>query len=155
MKHDWSDWLIFGKTQLRLIPKKHGIYEFRCVDENRSPISVSRLKGEDPRGVVYIGSSVNLKKRINGFWKTIQNRNESRHAAGWTYCSFRYDTVFPPERLQFRYKLVIDTVRNEFDLLLEYRKRFMDLPPLNSTPPPYPRDWKKRIEKGFGSRPLA
>jgi hypothetical protein len=43
---------------------------------------------------------------------------------------------------------------SEFDLLLAYRKKFMDSPPLNSNRPPYPGDWKARIKKVFGKPPL-
>ena len=154
MEMKWSEWLPFGEVALGGLPEKEGIYQFRCVDEKGTPIMISRLKGKDSNGIIYIGSSENLKNRIKGFWKTIENWDRSRHAAAWTYCTFKYDSLFPPHNLQFRYIATKSTTRYEFDLLLGYRKKFMDLPPLNSNRPPYPYDWKARIRKVFGMEPI-
>ena len=154
MKGDWSDWMFFVKEQLISIPGKSGVYEFRCTDGNGHPMLIDRLNGKDKEGIIYIGSSEDLKKRINGFWKTIEQQDRSRHAAGWTYCSFGYNDILPPNHLQFRFKMVSNITGDEFDLLLEYRRQFMDLPPLNSNRPPYPRDWKTRMKEIFGRIPL-
>src|SRR4030042_2623203 len=154
METSWSNWSRFRVEELSTIPKREGIYQFRCVDEKGAPIMISRLKGKDSNGIIYIGSSENLKNRIKGFWKTIEKWDRSRHAAAWTYCTFKYDSLFPPHNLQFRYIATKSMTRYEFDLLLGYRKKFMDLPPLNSNRPPYPYDWKARIRKVFGMEPI-
>ncbi len=154
MEKLWTDWKKFLIEELSEIPVKEGVYQLRCVDKAGLPIKVSRLTGDDSEGIIYIGSSTNLKIRIKGFWKTIQNRDISRHAAGWTFCSFGYDSIFRPDMLQFRYKVTKSITTSEFDLMIDYRKRFMDLPPLNSNRPTYPRDWKNRMQKVFGKKPL-
>lgn len=154
MEAKWSKWLRFEVKELSTIPEKEAIYQFRCVDEKGTPLMISRLKGKDSNGIIYIGSSENLKNRIKGFSKTVEKKDRSRHAAAWTYCSFNYSSIFPARRLQFRYKVTPNTTTSEFDLLLGYRKKFMDLPPLNSNRPPYPGDWKTRIKKVFGKLPL-
>ena len=154
MEATWSKWSHFELRKLSNIPKKNGVYQFRCVDRERVPMVIGRLKNKDPEGIIYIGSSVNLRTRLKGFWRTIENKDQSRHAAAWTYCSFGYSSLFPAKRLQFRYKVTPRITTSEFDLLLAYRKKFMDSPPLNSNRPPYPGDWKARIKKVFGRRPL-
>jgi hypothetical protein len=154
METSWSKWLPFKLKELSNIPKKKGVYKFRCVDRKGAPIVIGRSKNKDPEGIIYIGSSVNLKRRLKEFWRTIENKDRSRHAAAWTYCSFSYSSLFPAKRLQFRYKVTPNITTSEFDLLLAYRKKFMDLPPLNSNRSPYPGDWKTRIKKVFRKPPL-
>lgn len=154
MEKEWSDWSFFKEEALSTLPEGEGIYQFRCVDVGGNPLVISRLKAKDQDGIIYIGSSANLRHRLKGFWKTVEQRDRTRHAAAWSYCSFGYDSIFPPAYLQFRYKVTRATTTSEFDLLLEYRRRFADTPPLNANQPPYPRDWKTRIRKMFGRDPL-
>jgi hypothetical protein len=144
----------FRGEELSTIPKREGVYQFRCVGSEGIPMVITRLKNKDPGGIIYIGSSYNLRTRLSGFWRTIEMQDRSRHAAAWTYCSFIYSSIFPARRLQFRYKVTPNITTSEFDLLLAYRKKFMDLPPLNSNRPPYPGNWKARIKKIFGKPPL-
>jgi hypothetical protein len=154
MKASWSGWSRFGMKELSNLPEREGIYQLRCVDGAGVPITIARLNNNDPDGIIYIGSSDNLRKRLKGFWRTIEIRDRSRHAAAWTYCSFGYDSIFPPNQIEFTYQVTRNKVTTEFGLLLNYRKEFMDLPPLNSNRPPYPGDWKARIRKVFGRPPL-
>jgi len=154
METSWSIWSRFKVEELSTIPKKEGVYQFRCIDNKGVPMVIPRSKNKDSYGVIYIGSSVNLRTRLRGFWRTIEMHDRSRHAAAWTYCSFGYSSLFPSKRLQFRYKVTPSITTSEFDLLLAYRKKFADLPPLNSNQPPYPRDWKTRIKEVFGKPPL-
>jgi hypothetical protein len=154
METSWSNWFRFRAEELSTIPKKKGVYQFRCIDNKGVPMVIPRSKNKDPDGIIYIGSSVNLRTRLNGFWRTIQMLDRSRHAAAWTYCSFSYSSLFPAKRLQYRYKVALSFTTSEFDLLLAYRKKYMDLPPLNLNSPPYPGDWKNRIKKVFGKPPL-
>ncbi len=154
MKTSWSNWSLFRVEELSTIPKREGVYQFRCIDTKGDPMVISRSKNRDSDGIIYIGSSVNLRTRLRGFWRTIQMHDRSRHAAAWTYCSFSYSSLFPAKRLQFRYKVTPNPTSSEFNLLLAYRKKFMDLPPLNSNWPPYPGDWEARIKRVFGRPPL-
>ena len=68
-KMKWSEWLPFGEVALGGLPEKEGIYEFRCVGEKGAPIVISRLKDKDSNGIIYIGSSENLKNRIKASGK--------------------------------------------------------------------------------------
>ncbi len=151
---NWSEWKSFRKEALSQIPEKAGIYQLRSLRDDGNPQSISRLLGKDQEGIVYIGESSNLKKRIQGFWSTITKRDRSRHAAGWSYVTFDFQKTFPPESLQFRYSPSEDFLAVEFDLLLFYLKEFGDRPPLNTNRGIYPDDWEEKIEKVFGHKPL-
>jgi hypothetical protein len=151
---NWSDWKKFNKNELAILPEKEGVYEFRCVDNNGFPKIISRLLDRDPEGIIYIGKSENLWSRINAFWKTIIKRDRSRHAAAWTYCSYGYESLFPPNSLQFRFLEFENPEDLEFDLLLQYFRKYRDLPPLNTSRGNYPGNWINKLEKTFGRKPL-
>jgi hypothetical protein len=154
MKKGWSKWQHFDEKGAHAIPREGGVYQFRCLRDKSLPLSIWRLRKKDSQGIIYIGKSQDLRKRIFDFWSTLKNRKKTRHAAGWTYCSFNYFSIFPPRRLQFRYKLAKNPLAEEFELLISYRKQFLDLPPLNSTRSEYPGNWKKRMREVFGVDPL-
>jgi hypothetical protein len=154
MEIHWSGWKIFHMNDLSSIPEKRGVYQFRCPDDDKTPKTISRLLDKDIDGIIYVVKSDNLSRRINAFWKTVTKRDRSRHAAAWTYCSYDYESIFLPDRLQIRYFVGGDPECLEFDLLLEYFKRFKDLPPLNSSRGKYPNDWKKKFAEIFGRKPL-
>lgn len=151
---EWTEWESFKEGKIREIPERAGIYQFRCLDEEGKPILISRLRKKDALGIIYIGQTENLQRRINNFWKTITRRERSLHAAGWTYISCCYDELFPPENLQFRYKVTKNSIDEEFMLLLSYLKEFRDLPPLNSNRGRYPDNWEKKWKEVFGRLPL-
>ncbi len=153
MTSSWTRWRFLHEKEWNKIPPMPGVYQFRSLKKGQ-PQRIGRVRGTDKEGIIYTGQSSNLRQRISGFWKTLEHPRKSRHAAGWTYIAFRYERVFPKKNLQFRYMtLEGDPTRKEFDLLLEYRKKFMDLPPLNSTRSPYPHRWKTKIRKVFGTVP--
>ena len=154
MEANWTEWKCFGDKGISNIPQKGGVYQFRCVGEDGNPKPIRRLLGDDLEGFVYIGESDNLQKRIKGFWTTIQKQDRSRHAASWTYVSHDYYPIFPPQNLQYRYLLVKTKIPTEFNLLLSYRKKFMDLPPLNSSRGNYPGNWEKKWIEIIGRKPL-
>jgi hypothetical protein len=151
----WTKWKSFGEEELRDIPKKPGVYEFRCVGKNGKPVSIPRLVRKDKEGIVYIGQSNDLHKRITGFWVTIQEEDFTRHAAGWTYVSMNFYPIFPPDRLRFRYKVAKNPSAVERGLLLPYLRKFMALPPLNFSRGHYPHNWKKQWSEVFGRQPLT
>ena len=151
---DWTEWMGFGEEELMDIPKKRGVYQFRCVDQKGIPVPIQRLIGKDSGGIVYIGQCNDLHKRIKGFWVTIQEKDFSRHAAGWSYVSMNFYSIFPPNRLQFRYKTAKNPAAVERALILYYLKEFMALPPLNFSRGTYPYNWKKQWTEVFGWPPL-
>lgn len=154
METNWSEWRFFEEEATSGIPEKAGVYQFRCVGVEGNPKPIRRLLGDDLEGIVYIGKSDNLQKRIKGFWTTIQKQDRSRHAASWAYVSLDFFPIFPPKNLQYRYLLVKTPIPTEFSLLLFYQKEFMDLPPLNSSRGNYPGNWEKKWSEIIGREPL-
>jgi hypothetical protein len=154
MKANWTKWEFFEEEGICGIPEKEGVYQFRCIDEDGHPKPIKRLLGNELEGIIYIGKSKNLQKRINGFWTTIQKQDRSRHAASWTYVSYNYYPIFSPKHLQYRYFVAKNPIANEFFLLLSYRKKFMDLPPLNSNMGNYPGGWEGKWVEIIGRKPL-
>jgi excinuclease UvrABC nuclease subunit len=63
----WPEWNSFRKESISQIPEEPGVYQLRSLGDDGNPQSISRLQGKDPEGIVYIGESSNLKKRIKGF----------------------------------------------------------------------------------------
>lgn len=154
MNPKWSKWRRFDEKSIVTIPRKPGVYQFRCLSDKGLPLAIPRLSKIDSKGIIYIGESGDLRKRLLDFRATLKDRKKSRHAAGWTYCSFNYFPIFPPRRLQFRHKVLRNPIAEEFELIMSYRKTFMDLPPLNSIRSEYPWNWKKRMREIFGVEPL-
>jgi hypothetical protein len=152
MESAWSKWKPIEEALTGDVPEKAGVYQIRCVDKTGKPVAINRLARKDKEGIVGIGESGNLKTRLGQFNKTIIKKDYTRHAAAWHYLSFRYDKIFPVKLLQVRYK----TTRNkstatkiEFELLLKYRKIYMDSPPLNNSRGKFPYDYSSRIKKLF------
>lgn len=154
MKNDWSNWQFFKKTEWEDVPEKPGVYKIRCLDNIGKPVKIKRLVRIDKGGVLSIGESGNLRQRLKQFWKS--SREDTRHAAAWHYFAFRYDEKFPKESMQFCYtpsSSKNEAIRIEFILFLEYRKQFMDGPPLNINRGKYPRNYKKLFRKIIGKEP--
>jgi len=140
------------------IPEKSGIYVIRYIKNGR-PFKISRLYGIDKKGIISIGETKDLNKRLKEFYKTVEGqRKSSNHAAGWYYVSCKYDRLFKKDGLQFKFKITEskkEAEREEFILLAKYRNKFLDLPPLNNNPGKYPeKDWEDIMKAIFKREPL-
>ncbi len=155
----WSQWMtLLDKASVKDVPKKPGVYMIRCTEPDGAPVSINRVRGSDPEGILYAGETENLNKRLCGLLDTLQpNASRSKHAAGWYFVSFAYDRAFRRDRLQFRYMETMtreEAQLKEFIFLTDYRNEFLDLPPLNNLPGRYPQDWKDIMKKIVGRQPL-
>ena len=94
-----------------------------------------RLGGVDKEGVIYIGETGrSLRNRLRNFWENANDHKLNRHRAGWNYSNLGYCKKFPLKYLEVSYmscKGKKHTERVETENLREYRKKFIDLPPLN------------------------
>jgi len=64
------------------IPHNAGIYFVRW-SRNGKPVPISRLKGFDDKGILYIGSAKKLRRRVQELWKGINGKVEA-HTIGKT-----------------------------------------------------------------------
>ncbi len=146
MKRGWSKWRCFkdAESDWEDVPESPGVYQIRAVDrESGKPVSISRLIGEDKKGILGIGESNNLRKRSKQFWASVMKEgnnenpdNMKRKSRAWLYLKFKYDKRFGKDCLQFCFKECKnkkEAKASESDLLCYYRTVFLDGPPLNRT----------------------
>ncbi len=128
---EWSEWLLFQTLNFKTVPPKPGVYELRWVIDGKPQI-INRANGVDRSGLLYVGQSVNLRRRIKGLWQNI-TEGKLRHTAGRTYTTYHYERKFPPEQLQVRWTTQPrgQSEKIESKLLDRYVNEFLDKPPLN------------------------
>jgi hypothetical protein len=97
---------------------------------------MSRIAGTDHEGILHIGKSVNLKRRLRAFRRIVSRNEENGHHAANEFINWGFVRVFPLERLMFDFALAASE-RSALDLErhlhVEYRKKYLDRPPLDAT----------------------
>lgn len=133
---EWSPARLLLGTQHHLeLMGKPGVYRVRAFTEAGEPLSIQRFGGVDRLGILHIGKSVNLGKRIRMFRQAAEGLKASHHA-GREYVRWRFDTLAPRERLRFDTIVTPtgqDALALERELHKAYRSRFFDRPPLDGT----------------------
>lgn len=119
-----------NKVNLPKFPEKSGVYIINLYKINR-PLKIGRLLGIDKNGILMIGESKHLRKRLNQFLLAKQN-GKTKHSEGRRF--HRYNLT---EKLPSGWKLKVgcrpckNHKKEERRLLTEYRETFGELPPLN------------------------
>lgn len=132
----WSNWITFSEIKLSGLPSAPAIYQIRCLGNNSKPIPVLRTNGADRDGILDIGHTNKMRVRMIDFWGAVNGNNSYSHSAAWRFCNYKLSKRFPIDKLQFRYFRTKSkgAARNiERKELMKYGKRFMELPPLNSS----------------------
>jgi len=129
---EWSDWFSFECPDdiTDIVPKRPGIYQVRHVkDKVAQP--VQRFNGQDDQGLLYIGQTTNLRRRLREFMKSACS-GTAGHSAGRTFHMY-YAVRLKPDDLEFSWLAVsIGKAKTlERKLLDRYQKRYLDRPPLN------------------------
>lgn len=144
---NWSKWQDISsiKDLARELSKALGVYKIRLSDSAGRPIPIGRLLGIDKKGVLAIGESVNLGRRIKEFHNAYTARKFGRHSVGdrlflVLMCQYsRFKTNYQNNSwLQFRVMKLsskADTQAEEERLLKNYFKAHGELPPLNNNMP--------------------
>lgn len=127
-----------ARQSVSTVPTNPGVYRIRILNIDGQPIPVRRLGGDDPDGILDIGEtgkgSGNLQYRIQTFQQAAL-KGKAPHSAGWNFYEFGYVHLF---RLDSLYVDWVVTPTKEAARILEgrllkdHRRRFLDLPPLNS-----------------------
>ena len=120
-----------GILDFSSIPSSSGVYQIRWAVEGK-PQVIHRANGDDDSGLLYIGKTKALRKRINTFWKDVINKTEI-HTAGYTYFYYSFEKKFKPEQLEVRWTELSEDEIDSFEdeLLEDYAGRYLDKPPLN------------------------
>lgn len=130
----WSRWNRFESLKDRTKGKRPGVYEFRCLGKNGKPLAITRTRGVDQTGLIYIGRRLGrLRSRISSFYRHISGQSRGGHTASRHYLCWEFSRVFPLKRLEVRYaEMSSNRVKQaEKDLIHAYLRRYLDLPPLN------------------------
>jgi len=128
-----AEWISIERACDRL-PCKAGVYIIRWCKNGR-PVKIGRLKGEDDKGILYIGSTNNLKERDKALLKSLKNEcKRKKHTMAKSYIFFSLKEVIKIDEMEITW-IELDN-RNEAEMqewlaLNHYGKKFGELPPLN------------------------
>jgi hypothetical protein len=132
----WSrPYPLFNSTEHLEVSGKPGVYRIRALTHNSESLSIYRLGGIDPEGILHIGKSINLGRRIRTFRQAAEGLKASHHA-GLEFFHWGFEKVIPRERLHFDHfetRSEQEALKLEHLLHEEYRKRYLDRPPLDGT----------------------
>ena len=103
--------------------------------------SIQRAVGTDEYGVLTIGESDNLRRRLRAFMRCASNSGKAGHMAGWRFNYFSFEKVFPLETLWISWFPTTNKAAayaKEGEMLALYLAEHFELPPLN-----YKFNWPK------------
>ena len=112
-----------------------GVYRIRAFTGNGESLSIPRLGGIDPDGILHIGKSINLGRRIRTFRQAAEGLKAAHHA-GREFFHWEFKKVIGRERLYFDHSETgseQEALNLEHLLHKEYRRRYLDRPPLDGT----------------------
>src|SRR3989338_1889805 len=120
------------KTIDKYIKKKSGVYQIRCYNKGK-PLILGRLLNEDRLGILYIGFSSNINRRLKEFMKGMNDKSRE-HPAGYKYFILELykKRKFRKNNLRFNLYYLRDYKKEEVRLLMGYADYFGELPPLNN-----------------------
>ena len=124
----WSEWEPLLKADLSKINNSPGAY---MIAAKRT---INRAIGKDEEGILDVGESKNLRDRIKSFIACANGNRKSGHMAGWRYCEFNFNEVFPLESLYLSWHMAEskgEAYQLESNILKKYLKQHYELPPLN------------------------
>lgn len=123
----WTDWLplVHSIPQAPATPGAYMIAARRALN---------RAVGRDVEGILGIGESDNLNRRLRDFLGCARGTKAAGHMAGYRYNLFGYSRVFPLESLWICWCGVgnkDEAYALEGKMLSEYLAQHYELPPLN------------------------
>lgn len=141
---DWSEWIQHREWSTP-VPLEHarppidaGVYMVQATSRGR-PRRIARAADVDHDGVLVIGESRHLARRIATMVKAMRLQDRSRsysHRAGLDYSrghGWHYGRCFALPDLVIRWWATKHHKLLEAGLLEKYRWRFLDRPPLNAS----------------------
>ena len=125
------EWIGIEEASNRL-PRSPGVYTIRWC-RNGEPVRIGRLRGEDRKGILYIGSAKNLRKRVRQLLRSLSSGG-TRHTMARSYFCFSLNEVIGINEMEITWIELDDSDearRQERLALKHYGERFGELPPLN------------------------
>ncbi|MEO0090556.1 MAG: hypothetical protein ABIK40_03710 [candidate division WOR-3 bacterium] len=144
-KNKWSQWKDLEKEPCSY--EKSAIYKIRLSNHKGKPIAIPRFLKKDKNGILMIGRTKNLKRRLNNFRRAVE-KNISPHSEGKKFHLIKSTRNFKTQygsnwRLEYSFKrLCKNQIKKEEEKTLKnYFKEYGELPVLNSILP------KRKIQK--------
>jgi hypothetical protein len=151
----WSAWTpLFGARA----PAAQGVYVAQLVDGGGRPVSFTRLLGRDDAGIVTIGRSDSVSRRIEQMKSGIRRgRGHSAFNLLWILGEHgRRERVNGfAKRLRVRWLETRESSRLEERCLKSYFLAFGELPPLSSALPRRYDNWAEMVRTPFPIRAFA
>ena len=133
----WSQWFALVNIDLHSIPSASGVYQIRWAI-GKKPQPIERTNGTDDSGCLYIGKTVNLRRRISRLCRGIIHGTQTHtvsydHTAAYTYTFYGFEKKIKPDQLEVRWGELPRNVIGEWEqeLLEDYGAKYLDKPPLN------------------------
>lgn len=113
---------------------RFGVYRVRAISKGDKSVAIQRCLGTDDEGILHIGEGW-IRTRLQAFRRGTLSGNDA-NASGNFFHEYGFQQQFPLDSLHFDF---IETDNKEqaekleFSLHAEYRNRFHDKPPLDSS----------------------
>ena len=138
MKDDNLEWSpacpLFGTKHHLDVRGRPGVYRIRAFRDDE-PLAIQRANGIDSLGILHIGKSNDLGRRLRFFRQAAEGKKASHHA-GREYVEWCFERLASLESLRFDYVLTADAAEAlalERQLHKTYRHTYLDRPPLDGT----------------------
>jgi hypothetical protein len=132
MEIEWFKLRDLATQKFKSIPKTPGIYFMRWVKDG-TPVSIPRLAGSDNRGILYVGSTVRLRRRIRDLWKGINGKIEA-HTIGRSIIFCKVSEIISMDDYEISWE-ELETHGNakgqEWTALKLYANQYKEPPPFN------------------------
>lgn len=140
MSENWRGWNHLGRIdELKFLYRWPGVYAIRLIDApSGKPIPIGRFLGINKSGILQIGVSNDLGRRLHNFFHSYLEDRRT-HSGGRRLFLIKFMTrfeeeIYPESSLQFNVKRIPDEEQakhEEEKMLKGYFKHFGELPPLN------------------------
>ncbi len=139
----WSNWIDILSVKGTKEPYRWaGVYKIRLVDSGEHPVGIARFLDKDRDGIVAIGESVEVARRLGEFYRRYEGHSSSHPGAERLFL-IRNRTkfgkgVYNDCKIQFSARKLsnkAEAQEEEARLLASYFKKCGELPPLNSIMP--------------------
>jgi len=125
----WGSWKKLCELSPQDIPNSPGAYVIATGK------SLNRFVGRDSEGILDVGESGNLRRRLR-FFKRCAAGKSKNHSAGCRYFEFKLSKKFPMTCLRVRLKKTTSKEQAkqlEARFMRVYVAKHFELPPLNSS----------------------
>ena len=134
----WSKW---EEVENNTRCDRCGVYKIRLTNSKESPIDIPRFLDKDEDGILEIGNSEDIQRRIKYFRGAAKGKKYP-HTAGRRLSSIKKHTSFVKlyngYKIQYSFKKLQNknkAMREEERLLKLYFRKFGEVPPLNNNLP--------------------